>query len=53
MGRPETSVKNYHYSLRNSPEERSFQDERDSYIPQQLTNSTRIRKTVDPSDRAV
>jgi hypothetical protein len=23
IGRPETSVRNYHYSLRNNPEERS------------------------------
>jgi len=38
IGSPETSVKNYHYSLRNSPEERSFQDERDPHTPQQLIN---------------
>jgi len=25
IGRPETSVRNYHYSLRNNPEERSSQ----------------------------
>ena len=29
---PETSVRNYHYSLRNNPEERTFQHRNSDFI---------------------